>query len=173
MSNPTFEQSISSFTTLDLAALADQKKTFEPVLAELKKLEREFPKHKTKWFSRVDAVNRRRQLALTKGVSHTRLTYLLNELSGGPGRIGMIEGTENMLSHYLARITQFSLRDLPQRAGWLHLYTAPNKINDNIRAIEAYLDEAETLVADGGELHRLLQEKSTQPPSVTASVSQA
>jgi len=173
MSNHTFEETAKTFITSDGVALAEQKKNFEPVLEELMKLQRELPKKKVTWRSRVDAVNRRRQLALTKGVSHTRLSHLMNELSGGPGRIGMIEGTENMLSHYLARILQFNLRDLQHRASWLHLPTSPDRVRDNFRAIEEYLEEAETLVADGGELHRLLQEKSTQPPSVTASVSQA
>jgi hypothetical protein len=161
----TFEESVANFATPDLVALAEQKKTFEPVLAELKKLEREFPKHKTTWFSRIEMVNRRRHLALAKGVTHTRLTYLLNELSGTPGKVGMLEGTENMLAHYIARIMQFSLRDLPQRQSWLHLYTAPDRIRDNVQAIEDYL--AEALVKDGGELHRMLQGKSMQPASAS------
>lgn len=162
----TFEESVASFTTPEAIALAEQKKTFGPALAELKTMERDFSKHKRKWLSRVEAVNRRRHLALARGVTYTRLTYLLNELSGAPGKIGMLEGTENILAHYLARIKQFSLRDLPQRSGWLHLYTAPDRIRDNVRAIEDYLAEAETLVKDGGELHRLVDEKSMQPSPV-------
>jgi polyphosphate kinase len=78
-----------------------------------------------------------------------------------------------MLAHYIARIMQFSSRDLEQRQSWLHLYTAPDRIRDNIRAIEDYLAEAETLIKDGGELQVMLKEKSVQPPSVTAPASHA
>jgi hypothetical protein len=81
----------------------------------------------------------------------------LEKLSGTPGKVGMLEGTENMLAHCIARIMQFSSRDLPQRPSWLHLYTAPDRIRDNVQAIEDYLAEAETLiceVADSGAAHR-------------------
>jgi hypothetical protein len=91
----------------------------------------------------------------------------LEKLSGTPGKVGMLEGTENMLAHCIARIMQFSSRDLPQRPSWLHLYTAPDRIRDNVQAIEDYLAEAETLVKDGGELHRMLEGKSMQPASAS------
>ncbi|HEX4966955.1 MAG TPA: hypothetical protein VFV44_00415 [Nitrospiraceae bacterium] len=76
-----------------------------------------------------------------------------------------IDQQEPLCRTPFARMKQFSLRDLPQRSGWLHLYTAPDRIRDNVRAIEDYLAEAETLVKDGCGLHRMLEEKSMQPVS--------
>src|SRR5262245_26763166 len=122
--------------------------------------QRAFQKKKTDWLAKGDGCRSRLRMAEAKGFKHTRANYLLESVLGGTLGIGLVQGTENLISASIQRIESLSHLNLPQGDGWKTWHSSPDQIDDNMRAIEEYLGELWNLVKDGGELHGMVAAKS-------------
>ena len=80
--------------------------------------------------------------------------------------LSLLHGTETQIVGNIQTIEGLSVRDLPQRYWWLTFYGFPENIRNIMQAIEQYLEELETLVKDGRELHRMIEEKAMPPSQV-------
>src|SRR5215831_16590768 len=63
-----------------------------------------------------------------------------------------------MIASHIAMLEQADPTIMPQRNTWLCWYTLPETISNNVNA----LTEMEAIVKDGGELHRMVQERNAQ-----------
>jgi hypothetical protein len=171
----TFEEAVSNFVAPGAGQFEELKDTFKPTLATLRDQYRAFQKQKPAWLSRVSNAQARRQLAVAQGCILFRVEYLLEQLRGGQSAVnpGSIQGTENQMAANIQTIEGLRLQDLPNHDWWRTWYNFPKYAPNAVDAIEQSLSELDTLVADGGELQRMLEGKSVEPASTTVDTGRA
>jgi|SRR5262245_17744492 len=166
-SMPTFNETVANFTTPQEVECAEIKTAVLPTRSKMLDRQRAYAKQLPAWLSRGEHVQDRVRKAQARGVSHARVNFLLEELYGGrfSNRVGLFHGTQSQIVTCIQKIESLSPQNLPQRDSWITWHSEPNRVDDNLRAIEDYMVELEKLVGDHGELHRMLDAKSEKTKS--------
>jgi hypothetical protein len=157
----TFDDTLNAPTPIDLE-VAEVKRTFDQTLAVLHEHRKSLPKRQAGWEQRLALVRHRRAQALQRGVKHPELEHVLVELDGNglmPGVLSLLDGD---IANCIRMIESFDAQLLPHRSTWMSWSGQPARIQDVINHVAARVEQAEAIVKEGGELHRMLDARVNQ-----------
>lgn len=161
MSVQTFEEAVSAAQQED-QQVAAIKQTFVEPLKELTKLKAQWDKQRLQFQNRLSLVHHRVQQAVTAGVNADQVLRVVGPLirdleGGGPVIAGLIPTFPTQLETCMANMRDFTEKQLPLRSVWLSWPSTPDRLKDNLRAIEDRLSQLESIVADGGQLQQMIE----------------
>ena len=167
MSSTTFDGAYNLAAKTEHIELVAIKKMFVELLKELKALKTQWEKTRAGFQTRLSRIHYRVQQAEKAGVTITQAAHLvgpfLNELQGrGHTKVGLLPSIGQQIENGISTIERVSEEPLPRRQDLGTWAGIPSCVRGKICAVEERLARLETLVADGGPLHDLIEQAAVR-----------
>ena len=164
MTTETFDAAIDRAAKQPYHDVEDIKRTqFARPLAELKELQRTWPKQHTLLLNRLAIVKDRVHKALTVGANqqavHRLVVPLVRDLDGdAQGTVGLLPSIGAQIDRGIHNMESFGPKELPHRGWWISWPAEPDRVRDCLAAADDRLTQLEATVQDGGALQALVEE---------------